>query len=163
MRTFLFVLAAGCAAALVAGCASSKNDTPPIYQATPAYSPAPAYRYAPQTVSPGPNAQAPPATASASAPDNTGAAAQAAPAAHSEAGPTSPGPDYIWMPGYWTVGMGGGWVWVGGHYVLRQGAAEEQLRAARGMLEQARAGVPTKAAKNIDKAIDQVNSALQVR
>jgi hypothetical protein len=162
MKTFLFAVSAGCVAALVTGCASSKNDTPPIYQATPAYSPPPAYRYAPQTVSPGPNAQPPPATsAPASAPDNAGAATQAA--AHTEAAPTSPGPDYIWMPGYWTVGIGGGWIWVGGHYVLRQGAAEEQLRAARGMLEQARAGVPSKAAKNIDKAIDQVNSALQVK
>ena len=77
--------------------------------------------------------------------------------------PTSPGPDYVWMPGYWTVGIGGGWVWVGGHYVLRQGAAEEHLRAARGMLEQSRTAAPAKTAKYIDRAIEDVNDALKVR
>jgi hypothetical protein len=68
------------------------------------------------------------------------------------------------MPSYWTIGMGGGWVWVGGHYVIRQGVPEEQLRAARGMLEQARGSATgSKAVKSIDKAIDQINDALQIR
>jgi hypothetical protein len=67
------------------------------------------------------------------------------------------------MPSYWAMGIGGNWVWVGGHYVLRQGASEEQLRAARGMLEQSRGGLSGKALKNTDKAIEQINDALQVR
>ena len=73
----------------------------------------------------------------------------------------SPGPDYVWMPGYWTVGVGGGWVWVGGHYVLRRSVSEEQLRAARGMLEQSRTSLTGRALKDVDKAIDQVNEALR--
>lgn len=69
------------------------------------------------------------------------------------------------MPSYWTIGVGGGWVWIGGHYVLRQGVAEEQLRAARGMLEQARIDFSLSAskAKNINRAIEQINEALQAR
>jgi hypothetical protein len=61
------------------------------------------------------------------------------------------------------MGIGGNWNWVGGHYVLRQGASEEQLRAARGMLEQSRVGLSGKALKNTDKAIEEINDALQVR
>ena len=64
------------------------------------------------------------------------------------------------MPGYWTIGVGGGWEWVGGRYVNRRGVSEEQLRAARGMLEQARIGLSGKALNKADKAIDQINEAL---
>src|SRR5262249_13702661 len=102
------------------------------------------------------------ATPSSSAAATTSAATASAPAAagQPEVIPPSPGPDYVWMPSYWTMGLNGTWVWVGGHYVLRQGASEEQLRAARGMLEQSRPGLNGKALKNVDKAIEQINSAL---
>ena len=32
--------------------------------------------------------------------------------------PAMPGPEYVWMPGYWSIGVGGGWVWIGGRYGL---------------------------------------------
>jgi hypothetical protein len=167
MKTGLLAVLAGCIATLVTGCAQ-KSETPPAYQVVPAYQGAPAYR--PQTVSQAPTVQtAAPAGATVvpyiepGTATNPGTAAQAAPTQHAETMPSSPGPDYVWMPSYWTIGVGGGWVWVGGHYVVRQGVAEEQLRAARGMLEQARAGLTGKPLKNTEKAIDQINTALQVR
>jgi hypothetical protein len=65
------------------------------------------------------------------------------------------------MPSYWTTSATGGWESVAGHYVARQGMSEEQLRAARGMLEQARIGLTGKARKSVDDAIDQINNALK--
>lgn len=147
--------------ALLTGCASSNEQPLPSYQTPSAY--AQPYRYPPQQqISQGPAApppqtysQPPPAAA-----DNT--AAQAA-AQHPETIPASPGPDYVWMPSYWTIGVGGGWIWVGGHYVLRGGVAEEQLRAARGMLEQARMELGGSKAKSINRALEEINEVLQSR
>jgi hypothetical protein len=36
--------------------------------------------------------------------------------------PISPGPDYLWTPGYWSWN-GGAWIWLGGrwHYPVRPG------------------------------------------
>jgi len=39
--------------------------------------------------------------------------------------------------------------------------SEEQLRAARGMIEQSRTSLTGRALKDVDKAIDQVNEALR--
>src|ERR1017187_9328547 len=32
--------------------------------------------------------------------------------------PVTPGPDYVWMPGYWSIGVGGAYVWIGGRYAI---------------------------------------------
>jgi hypothetical protein len=160
MKTLFLSFFAAFIAALLTGCASSKPESVPVYQVPPAYQTTPAYRYPPQTVNP---TSTVPTEAQPGAATNTGTAAPATQAQPMEVAPSSPGPDYVWMPSYWTIGVGGGWVWVGGHYVLRQGVAGEQLRAARGMLEQARAGLTGKAVKNVDEALDQINRALQLR
>ena len=156
----LIVLSSACIASLLTGCSSTPTESPPPYQ-VPYYQGPQAYRYPPQQISSPPPVSAPTTTQTAPA---TATYTQAQPAqadaSHIDSMPGSPGPDYVWMPSYWTVGVGGGWVWIGGHYVLRQGAAEEQLRAARGMLEQARMGLASKKAKKIDNAIEEINDAL---
>ena len=166
MKAGLLALSAGGIAILVTGCArGGSQPAPTYYQLPPAYQGAPPYRPAAQTANPdqpGP-ALAPHTEAQPGPVASAGPVVQGAPAPQADGAPSSPGPDYLWMPSYWTMGLNGGWVWVGGHYVLRHGASEEQLRAARGMLEQARAGLTGKPLKSIDKAIDQVNEALQVR
>ena len=43
---------------------------------------------------------------------------QAPPPQQVEVVPVAPGPEYVWMPGYWSVGVGGGWVWIGGRYAI---------------------------------------------
>ena len=45
-------------------------------------------------------------------------AEQAPPPPQVEVVPVAPGPDYVWLPGYWSIGVGGSWVWIGGHYGL---------------------------------------------
>ena len=43
---------------------------------------------------------------------------QAPPPQQVEVVPVAPGPEYVWMSGYWSVGVGGGWVWIGGRYAI---------------------------------------------
>jgi hypothetical protein len=43
---------------------------------------------------------------------------QAPPPPQAEVVPVAPGPDYVWMPGYWSIGVGGAYVWIGGRYAL---------------------------------------------
>ena len=43
---------------------------------------------------------------------------QPPPPAQTEVISVAPGPEYVWMPGYWSVGVGGGWVWIGGRYAI---------------------------------------------
>lgn len=43
---------------------------------------------------------------------------QAPPPQQAEVIPVAPGPEYVWMPGYWSVGVGGSWVWIGGRYAI---------------------------------------------
>ena len=118
----------------------------------------PMYRYEPP-----PNYGAPPPQTVAAA-GAAGAAAspqQQVPATgQTEAFPSSPGPEYVWMPSYWTTSVRGDWVWIGGHYVARQGLSDEQLRAARGMLEQAKTSLKGKSLKRVNEAIDEINDAL---
>jgi hypothetical protein len=45
----------------------------------------------------------------------------------------------------------------------KQGVSDEQLRIARGLLEQARPGLEGRALKHIDRAINQINIALKIR
>ena len=137
------------AIAITSGCAS--RETP----SAPEPSLVPTYRSQPPPNMPPPVPPLNPASANA---------ATSAPApGQSEAFPSSPGPEYVWMPSYWTTSVRGDWVWIGGHYVARQGVADEQLRAARGMLEQARGNLDGKPLKKVNNAIDQINDALQVR
>jgi hypothetical protein len=163
MKTGLYALSTGCLALFLNGCAGGPEQVP-SYQAPSTFQSLPTYRYPQQQAA---NAAPPvqPSTAPQTAAPAAGTAAvtQAATAPQSEVIPPSPGPDYVWMPSYWTVGLGGGWVNVGGRYVLRQGVSEEQLRAARGMLEQARIGLAGKPLKNANRAIDEINEALQTR
>jgi hypothetical protein len=172
MKTQLLGFSAICITIVISGCADSGKQTLPTYQVPQGYQAVPIYKYPPPTANPSSTMPAASMTAATAAvrgetqpggATNPAAPAQAAPAQQPEVIPSSPGPDYVWMPSYWTMGLNGSWVWVGGHYVLRQGAAEEQLRAARGMLEQSRAGLTGKPLKNVDKALDQINSALQAR
>jgi hypothetical protein len=45
----------------------------------------------------------------------------------------------------------------------KQGISDEQLRIARGLLEQTRTGLEVRALKHIDKAINQIDIALKIR
>ena len=45
----------------------------------------------------------------------------------------------------------------------KQGVSDEQLRAARGILEQARGALKGKPLKHVDRAIHQINVALKIR
>jgi hypothetical protein len=45
----------------------------------------------------------------------------------------------------------------------RQGVSDEQLRAARSLLEQARGGLETQPRKHVEKAIKQIDVALKIR
>ncbi len=83
------------------------------------------------------NTSAPASAASPSPPADSGSEAVASdatpapseavvapppPAPQVEAIPVSPGPDYVWTPGYWSWN-GGVWIWMGGywHYPVRPG------------------------------------------
>lgn len=120
MKTGLLTLSASCIAALATGCVERRVVYVPAYQAYPA---TPAYTYQPQnattppqSANTGAGAVAPQAEPQPAAPPNTAVMAQAPPAPQVEVVPVAPGPDYVWMPGYWSIGVGGGWVWVGGRY-----------------------------------------------
>ena len=45
----------------------------------------------------------------------------------------------------------------------KQGVSDEQLRAARAILEQARGPLSGKALKRVDRAINQIDTALKIR
>jgi hypothetical protein len=45
----------------------------------------------------------------------------------------------------------------------KQGVSDEQLRTARGLLKEARAGLSGKPLKHLDKAINQISTALKIR
>ena len=45
----------------------------------------------------------------------------------------------------------------------KQGISDEQLRAAQGLLEQARGGLGGKALGHVNKAINQINIALRIK
>lgn len=144
-------LTAGGFVVLLAGCGGGdKGQYDDAAQAMPTYKyPAPT----------GP----PPVAAPAAAAGTAATAGQPAAGPQSETIPPSPGPGYVWMPGYWSTSPSGNWEWVAGHYVARKAMSDEQLRAARGMLEQARLGLTDKQRKRIDDAIDEINTALKTK
>jgi hypothetical protein len=51
----------------------------------------------------------------------------------------------------------------GGKGREKQGVSDAQLRAAQGLLEQARPGLPEKAQKHVDRALDQLSIALKIK
>jgi hypothetical protein len=52
-------------------------------------------------------------------PPDAPVAAEAPPPPQVEVVPVAPSPDYAWTPGYWSIGVGGRWVWIGGRYIVR--------------------------------------------
>ena len=115
-------------AALTTGCAERRVEYVPVYRVQPAYVAQPAY---PPPAQPPPNSgigaaptadwqQPPPAPAPmpAQPPPQTVVVAPAAPPpAQVEVIPAPPSPYYVWTPGYYS--WNGGWVWIGGRYVVR--------------------------------------------
>ena len=77
---------------LAAGCVE-RREYVPVYAAPPAY--------APSTEGANVVVEAP----------------SAPPPVRVEVVPVAPGPAYVWAPGYWS--WNGGWIWVGGRYVMR--------------------------------------------
>jgi hypothetical protein len=80
----------------------------PVASAAPAGAPVPAGGVATATTA------APPGTAAPAGTEVT----QAPPATLVEVVPSSPGPAYYWVPGYWAW-RGHAWFWVGGAWALR--------------------------------------------
>ena len=91
---------------LVSGCAERRVVYVPVYQA-PAVAVQPIA--APPTTTP------PPAVPTA--PPPTVVVTQPPPAPQVEVIPVSPGPQFYWVPGYWS--WNGGWVWVTGVWAPR--------------------------------------------
>ena len=117
--------------ALATGCAERRVEYVPVYHVQPAYAGQPAY---PPPAQPPPNSgvgaapaaptadwqQPPPAPAPVPTqppPQTVAVAPSAPPSAPVEVIPYAPGPYYVWTPGYYS--WNGGWVWVGGRYVVR--------------------------------------------
>jgi hypothetical protein len=88
-------------ALLVSGCAERRVVYVPLYQA-------PAVAVQPT---------APPPPGTPMAPPPTVVVAQPPPAPRVEVIPFSPGPEFYWVPGYWT--WNGGWVWMTGVWAPR--------------------------------------------
>jgi hypothetical protein len=88
-------------ALLVSGCAERRVVYVPVYQA-------PAVAVQPT---------APPPPGTPMAPPPTVVVAQPPPATRVEVIPFSPGPEFYWVPGYWT--WNGGWVWMTGVWAPR--------------------------------------------
>jgi hypothetical protein len=91
---------------LVSGCAERRVVYVPVYQA-PAVAVQPIA--APPTTTPPP--------AGPTAPPPTVVVTQPPPAPQVEVIPVSPGPQFYWVPGYWS--WNGGWVWVTGVWAPR--------------------------------------------
>lgn len=121
MKTGLLTLSIGCLDALSTGCVERRVVYVPAYQANPAYTyqPQTAYQPAPAQANPSAPTVAPQAQPQPGTPTDGVVVAQAPPAPQVEVIPVAPGLDYAWMPGYRSIGVGGGWVWAGGHYVIR--------------------------------------------
>lgn len=124
MKILLLTLSLGCTAAITTGCVERRVVYVPTQPAVPPAN----YTYSPPAapVAPAPpTAPAPPPDAAAlqsdsyAPPANGTVVATAPPTPQVEVVPIAPGPDYVWLPGYWSIGVRGGWIWVGGHYVIR--------------------------------------------
>ena len=121
--------------ALATGCVERRVVEVPVYRVQPAYQAQPAYdaqppagppagsvgmappttnwQYAPPA--PVPPAQPPPAQPSP--PPAVVATQPPPPPVQYEVQPVAPGPDYYWVPGYWS--WNGAWLWVGGRWAIR--------------------------------------------
>ncbi len=143
MKTLpLMLLISGGVLALTTGCAERRVTYVPVYPTQPAYAGQTVYTYPnqaayappPGTISaPAPsyngqlvtiNSNLPPTTLDPNQPSAqptpqvvapTVMAPAAPPAPQVEVVPVTPGPDYVWMPGYWSWN-GTVWIWVGGRW-----------------------------------------------
>jgi hypothetical protein len=101
--------------ALTPGCVERRVVYVPAYQSPPVYQAQTAYPAQP----PATNGQAVAVSPSTpNAPPGTVIVTQAPPPAQVEVVPVAPGPDYYWLPGYWSW-QGGGWMWIGGYWGIR--------------------------------------------
>lgn len=119
--------------ALATGCVERQVEYVPVYRVQPAYAGQPA---TPPPTQPPPNSGTgvapaaptanwqqpppvqPPMQAQAAPPQPAAVVAPSAPPpAQVEVIPAAPGPYFVWTPGYW--GWNGGWVWIGGRWVVR--------------------------------------------
>jgi hypothetical protein len=111
-------------AALAVGCVEHRVEYVPVYQGQPGVPPQPGYTYQPQSAYTPPPGTVPMDTNSTLAPPivpegATAPMAQVAPPAPPvEIVTATPGPDYYWVPGYWTWN-GGAWIWVSGRWTIR--------------------------------------------
>ena len=96
MNTKLMILPTICAATVLTGCVERRVEYVPVAQP------------APVTVA-----------AAVTPPPQPTVAVEAPPSPQVEVVPLAPGPEYVWTPGYWSIGVGGRWVWIGGRYVIR--------------------------------------------
>ena len=105
-------------AALATGCAEPRTVYVPAYSAPPgyAYTAPPPVMAQPGAVPEGTNL--PPAAAYAPQGAPTLVAPTAPPPPQVEVIPVAPGPQYVWVGGYWGWN-GGAWVWMGGRWVVR--------------------------------------------
>src|SRR5258707_492976 len=92
-----FLLTAGLIA-LATGCVERQIQYVPVYQN--------------QQTAPSTNGQS-----QASIATNVVEAPLTPPPPKVEVVPIVPGPEYVWIPGYWA--WNGGWVWIGGRWVIR--------------------------------------------
>src|ERR1700694_5382016 len=84
------VLAEGCVERQVVYVPTSQGQSAAVYQAQP----------------------------TTNAPNGTVIVAQTPPPPQIEVIPVAPGPDYVWIPGYWGWN-GGAWIWISGRWVVR--------------------------------------------
>jgi hypothetical protein len=94
--------------------APAPANPPSAIPNAPTVSPAPTVPPAPTVAAP---SSIPMPTTPPPAPTSATIVEQAPPPAQVEVVPVAPGPDYYWVPGYWS--WSGGWVWVGGRWAVR--------------------------------------------
>lgn len=114
-------------AALASGCAERQVAYLPVYHTQPVYVVQPAYPPSAQPppvsgtgvapAAPTADWQAPTPVPAQPLPQTVVVAPTAPPAPQVEVVPVAPSPYYGWAPGYWA--WNGGWVWIGGRYVVR--------------------------------------------
>lgn len=114
-------------AALASGCAERQVAYVPVYHTQPVYVVQPAYPPSAQPppvsgtgvapAAPTADWQAPTPVPAQPPPQTVVVAPTAPPAPQVEVVPVAPSPYYGWAPGYWA--WNGGWVWIGGRYVVR--------------------------------------------
>ena len=123
MKTYELLALSGVCVAVATGCAERRVEYVPAYQASTVYQNPPGYTYQTQTAYQVPqstdagNAPAAPQTAPPPTPPADVVVAQAPPSPQVEVVPVTPGPAYVWAPGYW-VWNNSEWQWQAGHWTI---------------------------------------------